>query len=64
MSDAEWAVVASLLPVADRRRGGRPRGHDRRPVVGTSLYVLVSGCAWRQVPHDLAPCDAATTPRP
>ena len=55
LTDAQWAVVEPLLPVGDRRRGGRPLKYDRRLVLDTILYVLVSGCAWRQVPHDLAP---------
>jgi transposase len=59
LTDAQWAVVELLLPVRDPRRGGRPLTYDRRLVLDTSLYVLVSGCAWRQVPHDLAPWDAA-----
>ena len=55
LTDAQWAVVELLLPVRDPRRGGRPLTYDRRLVLDTSLYMLVSGCAWRQVPHDLAP---------
>ena len=59
LSDAQWALLEPLLPVADRRRGGRRLKHDRRLVVDTILYVLVSGCSWRQVPHDLVRWDAA-----
>jgi len=59
LTDAQWAVVEPLLPVRDRRRGGRPLRYNRRLVLDTILYVLVSGCAWRQVPHDLAPWDVA-----
>lgn len=32
---------------------------SRRLIIDTVLYVLGSGCAWRLVPHDLAPWDAA-----
>jgi transposase len=59
LTDAQWAVVEPLLPVRDRRRGGRPLVYDRRAVLDTILYVLVTGCAWRQVPHDLVPWDVA-----
>ncbi|GAA2916421.1 IS5-like element ISMac15 family transposase [Streptosporangium fragile] len=31
----------------------------RRLIIDTVLYVLGTGCAWRLVPHDLAPWDAA-----
>lgn len=54
-----WQVVAAQLPVRDPRRGGRPLVYGHRLVIDTILYVLVSGCAWRLVPHDLAPWDAA-----
>ncbi|WP_443047620.1 transposase [Streptomyces sp. NBC_00354] len=59
MTDAQWAVIEPLLPVRDPRRAGRPLKFPRRPVVDTVLYVLVGGCAWRLVPHDLAPWDVA-----
>jgi transposase len=59
LTDAQWAVIEPLLPVRDRRRGGRPRKFSRRLIVDTVLYVLGTGCAWRLVPHDLAPWDAA-----
>jgi transposase len=59
LTDAMWRVVSAHLPVRDLRRGGRPLKHSHRLVIDTILYVLVSGCAWRLVPHDLAPWDAA-----
>ncbi|MGW4696118.1 IS5 family transposase [Kitasatospora cineracea] len=59
LTDAQWAVIEPLLPVRDPRRGGRSLKFPRRLVVDTVLYVLVSGCAWRLVPHDLVPWDAA-----
>jgi transposase len=59
LTDAMWQVVAVHLPVRDPRRGGRPLTYGHRLVIDTILYVLVSGCAWRLVPHDLAPWDAA-----
>ncbi|PWU51649.1 IS5 family transposase [Micromonospora sp. S4605] len=59
MSDPQWAVIKPLLPRRDPRRGGRPLGYPRRLVIDTILYVLRTGCAWRHVPHDLAPWDVA-----
>ncbi len=59
LTDAEWALVEPLLPVHDPHAGGRPLKHDRRLVLDSILYVLVSGCAWRLLPHDLVPWDAA-----
>jgi transposase len=54
-----WQVVCLHLPERDPARGGRPLKYGHRLVIDTILYVLVSGCAWRLVPHDLAPWDAA-----
>ena len=59
LTDAMWQVVAVHLPVRDPRHGGRPLKYGHRLVIDTILYVLVSGCAWRLAPHDLAPWDAA-----
>jgi transposase len=55
MTDAQWAVIESLLPKANPSLGGRPPVYSRRLIIDTISYVLVSGCAWRMVPHDLAP---------
>lgn len=59
LTDGEWAVIEPLLPVRNPRHGGRPLKYDRRLVLDTVLYVVRTGCAWRHVPHDLAPWDAA-----
>jgi transposase len=59
LTDAEWALVEPLLPVRDPHAGGRALKYPRRLVLDSIMYVLVSGCAWRLVPHDLAPWDAA-----
>lgn len=59
LTDGQWAVIEALLPERDPRPVGRPLKFPRQLVVDTVLYVLVSGCAWRLVPHDLAPWDAA-----
>jgi transposase len=51
--DAEWDVIAPLLPKA--RSGGRPRTADLRHVVNAIFYVSRSGCAWRMLPTDFPP---------
>ncbi|WP_184757727.1 IS5 family transposase [Streptosporangium album] len=58
LTDAMWQVVSAHLPVRDTTKGGRPLKHGHRLIIDTILYVLVSGCAWRLVPHDLAPWHA------
>jgi putative transposase len=52
LSDAEWARLEPLLPVAHT---GHPRHHSLRTIVNALLYVLRSGCAWRLLPHEWPP---------
>lgn len=49
LTDAEWARLEPLLPVA---RTGHPRHHSLRTIVNALLYVLRTGCAWRLLPAD------------
>lgn len=51
--DAEWAVIAPLMPPA--RRLGRPRQADLRAVVDAIFYILTTGCQWRLLPKDFPP---------
>jgi transposase len=53
VTDAEWALVAPLIPPA--KRGGRPRDVNVREVLNGLLYVLATGCQWRALPKDLSP---------
>ena len=53
LTDAEWALVAPLIPPA--RRGGNKRTVDVRAVVNAIMYVLSTGCQWRAIPKDLPP---------
>jgi putative transposase len=50
-TDAEWEILAPLLPPA--LPGGRPRRQNRRAIVNAMLYVLHGGISWRMLPHDL-----------
>jgi transposase len=53
VSDAEFALLEPLLPVA--RRGGRPRTTALREVLNAILYLLRTGCPWRLLPKDFPP---------
>jgi transposase len=53
LTDAEWALVAPLIPPA--KRGGDKRTVNIREVVNGLLYVLSTGCQWRAIPKDLPP---------
>lgn len=52
LTDAEWALIEPCYP-----RPGRavdPK-HSRRDIVDAILYVVRTGCAWRQLPFDYPP---------
>jgi transposase len=53
VTEAEWAVIAPLIPPA--RRGGRKRSVNIREVFNGVLYILSTGCQWRAIPKDLPP---------
>jgi len=53
LSEAEWPLVAPLIPPA--RRGGRPRDVNIREVLNAIFYVLWTGCQWQALPKDLVP---------
>src|SRR5579875_698567 len=53
LTDAEWALVAPLIPPA--KRGGNKRTVDVRAVVNGVMYVLSTGCQWAALPKDLPP---------
>lgn len=50
MTDAEWALVAPLIPAA--KHGGRPRDVNLREVANAIFYVLSTGCQWAALPKD------------
>jgi transposase len=50
LTDAEWRLLAPLLPVVAAT--GRPRRHSRRTVLNAIFYVLRTGCAWRFLPQE------------
>jgi transposase len=52
-TDEQWAVIDPLLPAV--KTGGRPEKHPRRAIVDAILYVVRTGCAWRQLPADFPP---------
>lgn len=53
LSDAQWALVAPHIPPP--KPGGRPRTTDMRRVFEACLYVVKTGCQWRQLPSDFPP---------
>lgn len=53
MTEAEWAVIAPLIPPPSPL--GRPRRRDLRTIINAILYILATGCQWRALPKDFPP---------
>jgi putative transposase len=53
LSDLQWKFIEPLLPAP--QPGGRRRKVDIREVVNAIFYILKSGCAWKDLPHDFPP---------
>jgi putative transposase len=53
LCDGRWALVEPHIPPA--RPGGRPRTTCVRAVFDALLYLLRTGCQWRQLPADFPP---------
>ncbi len=51
LTEAEWALIAPLIPPA--KRGGNKRHVDVREIVNGLMYILSTGCQWRALPKDL-----------
>lgn len=47
VTDDEWALIEAFFKPARRV--------DRREVLNAILYVLTTGCQWRQLPKDFPP---------
>lgn len=57
LKDAQWARLEPLLKErrGQHHAGGRPRKYELRRVVDGLLYVVKTGCQWRQLPSDFPP---------
>lgn len=53
LTDAQWRLIKGRIPGA--KPGGRPRSVSMREVVNGILYLVRTGCSWRQLPHDFPP---------
>lgn len=49
LSDLQWRIIRRLLP---QWNGWGRRPICRRLVINAILYVVRTGCQWRQLPHD------------
>jgi len=51
LTDAQWDILAPLIPEPSPESPREPI--SRREIVNGILYLLRTGCSWRQMPHDL-----------
>lgn len=60
LTDAQWERLEPLLRQqrGSRHAGGRPRTYELRRVVDALLYVVKTGCQWRQLPANFPPWKA------
>ena len=49
LTDDQWQLIKKLLPAP--KPGGRPRTVCLRQTFNAMLYLLTTGCPWRQLPH-------------
>jgi putative transposase len=55
LTDAEWAVIQSVLPKPKGGRSGRPPLYPRREIWNAIFYQARTGCQWEYLPHDFPP---------
>src|SRR3954454_19074846 len=53
LTDEQWALIEVMLPLP--KWFGRQEVHPRRSIVDGILYVVRTGCSWRQLPVDFPP---------
>src|SRR3984893_15708923 len=51
LTDAQWELLAPFIPEVSPL--ATVATVERREIVNGILYVLRTGCSWRQMPHDL-----------
>jgi len=49
LTDKQWAEIQPLFT------GMRQRKYSKRELMDAVLYLVDSGCKWRQLPHDFPP---------
>ncbi len=53
LTDSQWKLIEKRIPPA--KPGGRYRSVNMREVVNGIVYLVRTGCSWRQLPHDFPP---------
>ena len=61
LTDQQWSMIAGFFPEHPKGLGGRPREYAYREIVNAILYLLRTGCQWRNLPHDFPPYTLVST---
>lgn len=55
LTDDQWSLIAGFFRERPAGLVGRPRERPYREIVNAILYLLRTGCQWRNLPHDFPP---------
>jgi putative transposase len=50
LTDEQWELIKHFIP--QPQPGPNPAKYERREIVNAILYIMRTGCQWRQLPHD------------
>ena len=53
LTDDQWSLISKFVPRP--KHGGRPRKTNVREIVNAILYLVRTGCQWRQLPSNFPP---------
>jgi putative transposase len=53
LTNDQWDLISKFIPPA--KRGGRPRTTDERRAIDAILYLVRTGCQWRELPNEFPP---------
>jgi len=54
LTDKQWEILSPRLEVSSSN-AGRPPKYDLRKIMNAILYLVHTGCQWREIPHDFPP---------
>lgn len=55
LAEEQWDHVYGMFPHRPAGLVGRPREYPLREIVNAILYLVRTGCQWRNLPHDFPP---------
>src|ERR1051325_4840938 len=55
LSQEQWDLISGFFSERPPGTVGRPRERPYREIVNAILYLVRTGCQWRNLPHDLPP---------